>query len=83
METTMSALDHVTPFHASRHARFPSLRIVAGALADMRRFMRLRQARRDLHELPDYLLLDVGIDRSQIDDVTAFGKHGLSGRDRY
>ncbi|MBB4016215.1 uncharacterized protein YjiS (DUF1127 family) [Chelatococcus caeni] len=79
----MSALDHVTPFHASRHARFPSLRIVAGALADMRRFMRLRQARRDLHELPDYLLLDVGIDRSQIDDVTAFSKHGPAGRDGY
>lgn len=80
----MSAFDNVTPFRVNRHPGFlPSLRILSGGWAGMRRFMRLRRARRDLHELPDHLLCDIGISRSQIDEVTAFRGPGLAGRDRY
>jgi Uncharacterized conserved small protein len=71
----MSAFDNVTPFLIGRRPAFSSLRILAAAWASLRRFTRLRQARKDLHGLPDYLLSDIGIDRSQIDNVTAFNGH--------
>jgi len=69
----MSTLDNVTPFPARRPARRPALSVLTAAVSNLRRFVRLRRARQDLHELPDYLLADIGLDRSKIDEVTAFG----------
>jgi uncharacterized protein YjiS (DUF1127 family) len=45
----------------------------------MRR-MEIRRNRRQLRSLPDYLLRDLGIHRSEIDRVIQYGRFNLAGR---
>jgi uncharacterized protein YjiS (DUF1127 family) len=45
------------------------LGIVVRGFARLRRSIEIRQARRTLHGLPDYLLKDIGIRRCEIDSI--------------
>jgi uncharacterized protein YjiS (DUF1127 family) len=40
------------------------------------RLVRIRRGRAELDELPDYLLRDIGIQRSEIRSVTRYGRSG-------
>ena len=44
------------------------------AVRRIRRRMKIRADRRALQAMPDYLLADIGISRSQIDEATASGR---------
>lgn len=54
-----------------------------GAFGAVARAIRIRRDRAHLHELPDHLLRDIGISRSEIDSVTMFGGKDSSRRPRY
>jgi uncharacterized protein YjiS (DUF1127 family) len=47
--------------------------IVQGRIAWARRWMRIRRDRRQLREMPDHMLRDIGISRYEIDAVTEYG----------
>ncbi|MER8407785.1 DUF1127 domain-containing protein [Mesorhizobium sp. M1307] len=49
-------------------------------LAAVWRFIRIQRDRRQLHELPDYLLRDVGITRFEINSITWFAGRDTSTR---
>ena len=51
-------------------------------LAAVWRFIRIRRDRRQLCELPDHILRDVGITRSEIDSITLFAWRDPSRRSR-
>lgn len=50
------------------------LAAASALIAAMARFYRTRQGRRMLQSMPNYLLHDLGISRSEIDVVTEFGR---------
>ena len=66
--TTMTRFDGN---EASSSNGFASSSAIFGA---MKRFYRIRAARRALGSMPDYLLHDIGISRSEIDTVTRNGR---------
>ncbi|RWP16367.1 MAG: DUF1127 domain-containing protein [Mesorhizobium sp.] len=47
------------------------------------RFIRIQRDRRQLYELPDYILRDVGITRSEIKSITSFAGRDTSRRTRF
>ncbi|MER8476050.1 DUF1127 domain-containing protein [Mesorhizobium sp. M1163] len=49
-------------------------------LAAVWRFIRIQRDRRQLHELPDYVLRDVGITRFEINSITWFAGRDTSTR---
>ncbi|MER9892577.1 DUF1127 domain-containing protein [Mesorhizobium sp. M0119] len=49
-------------------------------LAAVWRFIRIQQDRRQLYELPDYILRDVGITRFEINSITWFAGRDTSTR---
>ncbi|AZN98813.1 DUF1127 domain-containing protein [Mesorhizobium sp. M9A.F.Ca.ET.002.03.1.2] len=51
--------------------------------AALRRFIRVRRDRQHLYELPDYILRDIGIDRSEINSITLFAGADSSRRSRF
>ncbi|WP_419694727.1 DUF1127 domain-containing protein [Mesorhizobium muleiense] len=51
-------------------------------LAAVWRFIRIQRDRRQLYELPDYILRDVGITRSEINSITSFAGRDPSRRTR-
>jgi uncharacterized protein YjiS (DUF1127 family) len=46
------------------------------------RAWRRRRDRRHIYEMPDYLLKDIGISRSEIDSVVMFGETDMTRRRR-
>jgi uncharacterized protein YjiS (DUF1127 family) len=46
------------------------------------RIMRMRRDRAQLHELPDHLLRDIGLNRSEIASITRFRSKDVSRRPR-
>ncbi|MER9631836.1 DUF1127 domain-containing protein [Mesorhizobium sp. M0296] len=52
-------------------------------LAAVWRFIRIQRDRRQLNELPDYLLRDVGITRFEINSITWFAGRDPSRRSRF
>ncbi len=56
---------------------------VARAMYDQaERAWRRRRDRRHIYEMPDYLLKDIGISRSEIDSVVMYGDTDLTRRHR-
>ena len=55
---------------------------VLAALHSVTRALRIHGDRAHLHELPDHLLRDIGISRSEINSVTMFGGEDASRRPR-
>lgn len=51
-------------------------------LAAVWRFIRTQRDRRQLYELPDYILRDVGITRFEINSITSFGRRDTCRRMR-
>ncbi|ESZ22344.1 hypothetical protein X737_03605 [Mesorhizobium sp. L48C026A00] len=51
-------------------------------LAAVWRSIRIQRDRRQLYELPDYILRDVGITRSEINSITSFAGRDPSRRTR-
>ncbi len=56
------------------------LRVSRALLAGISRRLTRWQDRRRLEALPDYLLADIGISRSDIERATEFGRHGIRNR---
>lgn len=68
---------------ASRSGLAASASKVARAMYDQaERAWRRRRDRRHIHEMPDYILKDIGISRSEIDSVVMFGETDLTRRRR-
>lgn len=55
---------------------------VLAALHAAVRALRMHGDQAHLHELPDYLLRDIGISRSEINSITMFGGRDTSRRQR-
>jgi uncharacterized protein YjiS (DUF1127 family) len=82
----------LTKTNDRRHAsvRSPTDGRFSAAILDMclacpralARIMRTRRERAHLHELPDHLLRDIGIDRSEIASIIRFGNKDGSRRPR-
>ncbi len=64
----MPVADHTS--HETQPRVHSHLLLLPGLVAALRQFVRLRQNRRVLNELPDHLLHDIGIDRSEIHSIT-------------
>ena len=54
--------------------------IVRKTYAVIQKAQQVAKARRHLNEMPDQILKDIGISRSQIDAVTVHGRHATMGR---
>ncbi|PBC06662.1 DUF1127 domain-containing protein [Mesorhizobium sp. WSM3859] len=69
METTMTTLEH-TAFQTGRAGSGP-IGFAGRAFRFFDRAMRMRRDRAALQAMPDFLLKDMGIARSEIDRYTA------------
>jgi uncharacterized protein YjiS (DUF1127 family) len=68
METTMTTIDHASC--ETGRAKFALPGFAGRALRLVYHAMKLRSERAALHAMPDHLLKDLGISRSQIDHCT-------------
>ena len=74
----MTTLDHIA--HATGREGFNLLGFAGRALRVVYHAMRMRSDRAALHAMPDHLLKDIGIGRSQIEHYTPV-RFTLSGKD--
>ncbi|TIS53421.1 DUF1127 domain-containing protein [Mesorhizobium sp.] len=75
METKMTTIEHAS-YSASRD-RPDAIGFAKSAIRLAFRALKLRSQRAALHEMPDYLLKDIGIGRSEIDHVTLVRFNGV------
>ncbi|TRC89022.1 DUF1127 domain-containing protein [Mesorhizobium sp. WSM4303] len=69
METKMTTIDHAN-YSASRD-RLGAIGFAKSAIRLAFLALKVRSQRAALHEMPDYLLKDIGIRRSEINHVTS------------
>jgi uncharacterized protein YjiS (DUF1127 family) len=69
METKMTTIDHVN--HPASRDRFDAIGFAKSAIRLAFRALKLRNERAALHGMPDYLLKDIGIGRSEINHITS------------
>jgi len=79
METTMTTIDHASC--ETGRTKFALLGFAGRALRLAYHAMKLRSERAALHAMPDHLLKDLGISRSQIDHCTSV-RYARSDADR-
>jgi uncharacterized protein YjiS (DUF1127 family) len=69
MEIKMTTIDHAN-YSASRD-RLDAIGFAKSAIRLALHALKVRSQRAALHEMPDYLLKDIGIGRSEIDHITS------------
>lgn len=73
-------------WNTSRQTR-PASQRLAETLLDWvgaaRQHILLQRSRRKLHQLPDHILHDIGIQRSEIDSITVYRGRDITRRNRF
>ncbi|MDX8449425.1 DUF1127 domain-containing protein [Mesorhizobium captivum] len=65
----MTTIDHAN--YSALRDRLDAIGFAKSAIRLAFRALKMRSERAALHEMPDYLLKDIGIGRSEIDHVTS------------